>query len=93
MTEPILDDIDQRELRRLQNEVNGYRERLKEFDRVTATSTDDIYVQTLLKEARGKILAEIKLRKTLWGRYILREPRDVRDEPKVDLLDIGGLEV
>ena len=89
MSEPTLDAIDQQELNRLQGEVNAYRECLKEFDRVTATSTDDIYVQTLIKGARGKILAEINLRKTLWGRYILREPRDVRDEAKVDLLDVG----
>jgi hypothetical protein len=84
-TKPILDAIDQLELDRLQSEVNAYRRRLKEFDRVVeAGASKDDYVLELLRNARGKILSEIQLRKTLWARYILRDPRD---EPKISLLN------
>jgi hypothetical protein len=64
-------DSDQRYLDKLQGEINRLKAQLAEYDSIIKDATADPLISEVLREGRGRFLAEITTRRREWERYCL----------------------
>jgi len=82
--QPTLTQSERTYLAQLQRDVDLFRQRLREFERITTDSTHDSYIRSAFQTVRGNILLEIEQRRRDWIRFAVL---DSRDDWKRDLLN------
>jgi hypothetical protein len=72
----VINNADRKYLAQLQSEVDLFKARLIEFDALAAHAQDQ-FLKDLLRQTRGRILAEIEQRRRSWESYAVRGDQPV----------------